>query len=79
MEQGYLNVMVRFLGTFAERFGDQVVVELRGPATVKDILDVLGISESAVSLTIVDGIQVPSTAQLCDGASVLLVPPVIGG
>ncbi|HHW19421.1 MAG TPA: MoaD/ThiS family protein [Firmicutes bacterium] len=79
MEYGYLNVMVRFLGTFAERFGDQLVVELRGPATVKDILDVLGISESAVSLTIVNGTQVPFTAQLCDGASVLLVPPVIGG
>jgi len=79
MQSRHVNVTVRFLGSLAERFGEQVHMRLRAPATVKDVLDALDIAESSVSLTIVDNTQVPSTAQLNDGASVLIVPPVIGG
>lgn len=79
MANQHVSIKVQFLGSLAERFGDQDVVKLKAPATVKDVLNALGISENAVSLTIVNNTQVPSDTQLSDGASLLLVPPVIGG
>jgi molybdopterin converting factor small subunit len=72
-------VSVRFFGSLAERLGEQRDIDVFQPATVAELLHTLGLSEKTVSIAVVDGSQVPMTAFLRDGASVMLVPPVIGG
>jgi len=76
---GTVRVAVRFFGSLAEKLGERCDVDVAAPATVAGLLQALGLTEKTISIAVVDGIQVPLSASLHDGGSVMLVPPVIGG
>lgn len=59
--------------------GERRDVDIPGSATVADLLQALGLTEKTVSIAVMDGVQVPLSSVLRDGARVMLVPPVIGG
>ncbi|MCR4398183.1 MAG: MoaD/ThiS family protein [Firmicutes bacterium] len=79
MAEDLVRVSVRFFGSLVESHGERRAVELTPPATVKDLLKALGLSEGGISVAVVNGVQVTLNEELADGASVMLVPPVIGG
>ncbi|MDP2856459.1 MAG: MoaD/ThiS family protein [Bacillota bacterium] len=76
---GTVRVSVRLFGSLAEKLGERRDVDVTAPATVAGLLQALGLTEKTISIAVVDGVQVPLSASLRDGASLMLVPPVIGG
>ncbi len=76
---GTIRVSVRLFGSLAEKLGACLDVEVPAPGTVASLLQATGLTEEAISIAVVDGVQVPLAASLRDGANVMLVPPVIGG
>ena len=80
-----MRVEVRLYATLADdhpdlRAGEPIDLELRGEASLPDLLRKLGIKPRAVHLVIIDGRVVHDHGcALSDGNRVALFPPVGGG
>lgn len=73
------HISIRFFGLLSERFGDSRTVQVTSGTRVRDLLSLIGLEDSTISLCIVNGSQVDVESPLCDGAQVMLIPVVAGG
>lgn len=80
-----VRVTVRLSGPLRERLGNRVLVELERGASVRDLLDALGLdggldAQAADALAVVErGTIVPHGHRLSDGDELDVLVPVAGG